>query len=527
VAKLLIFRGETQLDERQLAGQTVRIGRAPQNDLVLEDPGKGVSRNHAEIRFEGGRYTLVDLGSQNGIWVSGNRVSSVVLEPGLSAAVGPYRLMVEAPVVATPVAATAPVSGIGTATDLTQISERSAVPLDLDSLGSPSKKQEAPARVEKRPAPAPVRPTPVAKEPGRTDRTLKQTTVSKEPGLNAKLIGGLVAVVLIAASAFIAYRVMRKPSPPPWDARAAQALVTGGKCQEALEKEIGPALQKDPNNQQAMALRDRCNQTLAQVTSSVTSTVPPSPPTADERLNQAEPLLQANVAADCQTALDAINAVLAEDPTNQRGKDLAAKANACINPPPPTHSPVASAEKPAVQVPPSQGGLEMIQGETDKAYKTRMAAARKKYDDAVALLTGQKYAQAAGLFTELSNEVPNGYLDLQQRRDDARAGMRAEGKAALESAQAADGRDNYDGAIELYRRAHQLDPNIPVDQQIQRATDRKLAAGRKKCTDGLLDFSLGNNAAAIPALQEAVRLLPQSDQCSVKARAALQQLLGK
>jgi tetratricopeptide (TPR) repeat protein len=524
VAKLLIFRGETQLDERQLAGQTVRIGRAPQNDLVLEDPGKGVSRNHAEIRFEGGRYTLVDLGSQNGIWVSGNRVPSVVLEPGLSAAVGPYRLMVEAPAVATPAVATAPVSGIGTATDLTQISERSAAPLDLDSLGSPSKKQEAAPPVEKRPAPAPARPAAVAKEPGRTERTLKQTTVSKEPGLNAKLIGGLVALVLIAASAFIAYRVMRKPSPPPWDASAAQALVTGGKCQEALEKEIGPALQKDPNNQQAIALRDRCNQT-AQVTSSVTTTVPPSPPTADERLNQAEPLLQANVAADCQTALDAINAVLAEDPNNQRAKDLAVKANACINPPATPHSPVPSAEKPAVQVPPSQGGLEMIQGETDKSYKTRMAAARKKYDDAVALLTAQKFSQAAALLTELMNEVPNGYLDLQQRRDDARTGMRAEGKAALESAQAADGRDNYDGAIELYRRAHQLDPNIQVDQLIQRATDRKLAAGRKKCTDGLLDFSLGNNAAAIPALQEAVRLLPQSDQCFAKARTALQQLL--
>jgi tetratricopeptide (TPR) repeat protein len=526
VAKLLIFRGETQLDERQLAGQTVRIGRAPQNDLVLEDPGKGVSRNHAEIRFEGGRYTLVDLGSQNGIWVSGNRVPSVVLEPGLSAALGPYRLMIEAPAVATPAVATAPISGIGAATDLTQISERSAAPLDLDSLAAPSKKQEAAPPVEKRPAPAPPRPAAVAKEPGRTERTLKQTTVSKEPGLNAKLIGGLVALVLIAASAFIAYRVMRKPSPPPWDPRPAQALIADAKCQEALDKEINPALQKDPNNQQAIALRDRCNQ-AAQVTSSVTSTVPPSPPTADEKLNQAEPLLQANVAADCQTALDAINAVLAEDPNNQRAKDLAVKANACINPPATPHSPVPAAEKPAVQVPPSQGGLEMIQGETDKLYKARMNAAKKKYDDAVALLAAQKYAQAAGLFTELSNEVPNGYLELQQRREDARNGMRAEGKAALESAQAADGRDDYDGAIELYRRAHQLDPTIQVDPLIQRASDRKLAAGRKKCTDGLLDFSLGNNAAAIPALREAVRLLPQSDQCSAKARTALQQLLGK
>ena len=97
MAKLLIFRGETQVQEHELKEQTVRIGRGTQNDVVLEDPGKGVSRHHAEIRFEGGRYTLVDLQSQNGIWVSGSRVPSVVLEPGVTAALGPFRLMMPAP----------------------------------------------------------------------------------------------------------------------------------------------------------------------------------------------------------------------------------------------------------------------------------------------------------------------------------------------------------------------------------------------------------------------------------------------
>src|SRR5688572_31487320 len=99
--KLLIFRGETLIDERDLAEQTVRIGRSPQNDIVLEDPGKGVSRNHAEIRFEGGRYTLFDHESQNGIWVSGARVRSVVLEPDVVATLGPFRLTLKpAPAVA-------------------------------------------------------------------------------------------------------------------------------------------------------------------------------------------------------------------------------------------------------------------------------------------------------------------------------------------------------------------------------------------------------------------------------------------
>jgi Tetratricopeptide repeat. len=122
------------------------------------------------------------------------------------------------------------------------------------------------------------------------------------------------------------------------------------------------------------------------------------------------------------------------------------------------------------------------------------------------------------------NEVPSGYLELQQRREEARAGMRAEGKAALDSAQAADGRDNYDAAIELYRRAHQLDPSLQVDTFVQRVTERKLTFGRKRCNDGMTDFALGNTSAAIAELQDAVRLLQQSDPCYAKARDALQRL---
>jgi pSer/pThr/pTyr-binding forkhead associated (FHA) protein/tetratricopeptide (TPR) repeat protein len=515
----LIFRGDTQLDQRELHERTIRIGRAPQNDLVLEDPGKGVSRHHAEIRFEGGRYTLVDLGSQNGIWVSGARVPSAVLEPGVSAAVGPYRLLIEAPVAVTPIAVVAPISGIDTVpTELTQLSERSAAPLALDSLGPAPKKQEpAQPAVEKRPAP-------VAKESLRKDRIKESAVPTPQPvSLNNRMLIGIAAVLLVTASAFIAYKMTRKSAPPAWDSSVAQALIASGKCREALDTQINPALQRDPNNQQAVTLRDECNRTSAQVTPIATSSIPATP-TADDKLNEAEPLLQTNLAAECQKGLDIINAVAAEDANNQRAKDMAVRANACINPTKTAAPPVATAEKPAVAVPPSQGGLDLIQGETDKAYKSRMAAVRRKYEEAVAVLGTQKYSAAVGMFNELMNEVPSGYLELQQRREEARAGMRAEAKAALEAAQAADAKDNYDAAITGYRNARQLDPNIQVEALIQRVTDRKLAAGRKKCTDGLLDFSLGNNPAASAALQEAVRLLPQTDPCYAKARAAMQQL---
>lgn len=522
MAKLLIFRGDTQLDERELTGKTLRIGRAPQNDLVLEDPGKGVSRNHAEIRFEGGRYTLVDLGSQNGLWVSGSRVPSVVLEPGVSVAVGPYRLMMEAPVAVTPAGGVVPISDLDTGPiEPTQFSV--AVPLNLESLGSAPKTQDS--------APKPIEQRPVVKEPrkeGTVKKPVKQVTVVTQgeaaPSLNVRILIGISALVLLVVLGVVGYKMTRKPAPPAWDASVAQALIASGKCQEALDTQINPALQKDPNNQQATTLKDECNRTLAQVTSVATSSIPATP-TADDRLNEAEPLLQTNVAAECQKGLDIINAVAAEDANNQRAKDMAVRANACINPiAKPGPSAIASAEKPAVPVSPSQGGLDVIQGETDKAYKARIAVARKKYDDAVAVLNSQKYQQAMALFNELTNEVPSGYLELQQQREAARAGMRAEGKAALETAQAADARDNYDQAIAGYRNAHQLDPSIQVDALIQRVTDRKLALGRKKCTDGTTDFAIGNTSAAVSELTDALRLLPQSDPCYAKAKDALQKI---
>ena len=89
MARLLILRGETLDREVELKNKTLRLGRGSQNDVMLEDEGKSVSRNHAEIRYEGGRYVLVDLESQNGVWVSGAKVPYVVLEPNVVASVGP------------------------------------------------------------------------------------------------------------------------------------------------------------------------------------------------------------------------------------------------------------------------------------------------------------------------------------------------------------------------------------------------------------------------------------------------------
>jgi class 3 adenylate cyclase len=50
------------------------IGRASSNDVVIDQ--LDCSRNHAEIRVRGdGRYELFDLGSRNGVFVNGHRIT--------------------------------------------------------------------------------------------------------------------------------------------------------------------------------------------------------------------------------------------------------------------------------------------------------------------------------------------------------------------------------------------------------------------------------------------------------------------
>ena len=55
--------------EYALTGQNISIGRSPSCEIVLEHD-QLTSRRHALLRFDGARYTVVDLGSSNGTFVN-------------------------------------------------------------------------------------------------------------------------------------------------------------------------------------------------------------------------------------------------------------------------------------------------------------------------------------------------------------------------------------------------------------------------------------------------------------------------
>lgn len=67
------------------------LGRSGDVDIPLDDAG--VSRRHAEVHLSGGHARVVDLGSTNGTFVDGERVSTGDLRDGSTITVGRSRLV--------------------------------------------------------------------------------------------------------------------------------------------------------------------------------------------------------------------------------------------------------------------------------------------------------------------------------------------------------------------------------------------------------------------------------------------------
>src|SRR6266566_7731817 len=72
---------------RRLPTKVLRIGRAPDNDIVVSD--LSVSRYHAELRRTASAYQIVDLDSHNGTFVNGQQVGSAPLTEGDIVGIGP------------------------------------------------------------------------------------------------------------------------------------------------------------------------------------------------------------------------------------------------------------------------------------------------------------------------------------------------------------------------------------------------------------------------------------------------------
>lgn len=75
----------------RLESLPVTVGRSPDNDLIIDEQYNGweaVSRRHAEIREDNGRYVLIDNNSMNGVYVNGRRTGKNLLKDGFRVSFG-------------------------------------------------------------------------------------------------------------------------------------------------------------------------------------------------------------------------------------------------------------------------------------------------------------------------------------------------------------------------------------------------------------------------------------------------------
>ena len=71
--QLIMRSGPTPGAAFTLEGDQLTIGRDSTNEIVINDAE--ISRRHARLTFQGGKYVLEDLGSTNGTFVNGQRLA--------------------------------------------------------------------------------------------------------------------------------------------------------------------------------------------------------------------------------------------------------------------------------------------------------------------------------------------------------------------------------------------------------------------------------------------------------------------
>jgi pSer/pThr/pTyr-binding forkhead associated (FHA) protein/tetratricopeptide (TPR) repeat protein len=186
VATLAVYRGDQFLREIEIGPAPTRIGRSPENELMLEDRDKGVSRTHAEIRYEHGQYVIVDLNSQNGVWIGDKRVKSDPLPVSMPVTIGPYRLVLQP-------ATQPPIAVAGPATESIALPPEEEQLYEATELIEPDEVPQASAGT------VPKRKTVPASEslPGAETFPVVKTPVQKKGALSPLAIAAAAAAVIV------------------------------------------------------------------------------------------------------------------------------------------------------------------------------------------------------------------------------------------------------------------------------------------------------------------------------------------
>jgi len=79
-AQITIESGPDAGNNHRAGESAMRVGRSPDNDLILRDPA--TSGHHARVERRGQQFWIVDLGSTNGTLVNGEPIQEKELNHG-------------------------------------------------------------------------------------------------------------------------------------------------------------------------------------------------------------------------------------------------------------------------------------------------------------------------------------------------------------------------------------------------------------------------------------------------------------
>jgi pSer/pThr/pTyr-binding forkhead associated (FHA) protein/tetratricopeptide (TPR) repeat protein len=462
VPKLTILGPDAPERQVDLARRDLRIGRDDQNDIVLPDSSKSVSRYHAELRFENGQYVLLDLKSQNGLWVGGRRVPRIPLEPGVPVLVGSYRLVLDD---APAEAHTEPIDAHTVQTEAHKVpTEPHPVVVGVPAA-TPS---SVPSRAEPaRPKPTP--PLPASSGPG------VRTSVARSK--KAALLGGVAVVMVLAL------------------------IVVGLRRRSSSTGQIPSASVETPLN--------------SPPTSPVTLAPSAKEDLVRTYLAHAKSLLEDRNPDGALAELDKLSQI---DPLNPEVSDLKARANELKSPPqePVPQSPGQSSPRPLPpRSPESPSGPQPVlarkAGESTEDWHTRDRAVATKYDRAKAEVDSDSLQAAIRDLKDLQREEPN-YLNVPTLLQRALGRARTAAQGDIEQGASLEKQGQFPEALQQYRRALAVDPSVPgADDAIQKILARMKADGAEAYNSAMTYYTLARYSQAIPLFEKAVKLLPDGD----------------
>jgi hypothetical protein len=539
VAKLIIYRGDTLDREIELGERSARIGRGDQNEIVLPDPAKSVSRFHAELRFEQGSFTIVDLNSQNGIWVAGRRVHQAILEPDVPVVLGTYRLMLrkDAPPLppevgdVTMLAAPRPATQPGvvapppvTSTSATMVGsvvpERAAVPAPVKAALPPPPPVRPPEPPKVEPPPPSVRPPepPKVEPPPPPVRPPAPPKVEPPPPSKAMAPPPRPAPKSDpppAPKPAPAPPAPARPTPPPAPKRSQQKGLTKGLLYGVFAVVIliviGAAVYLTPLKDQLVGLTGG---------QSAESTKPTQPPSGSETATPP--------AEDPAPTLAAPPAV--EPPATSASPAPVPQVSA---------APPAGAKPPAASTPsasPRAGGAATPRGGTPAGTRrgrdTTSTPAAKPLNLAQtleearsAMIKGDYLAAIAGF--EAILKVDPKYPNAADLLGVAKGGAQNASQLAVDAGNKAEMGGDYAAAAKDYDRAIRLDPNsTAAPDAIRRMKARMQGEGEDAFRRARQYDALGRGKDAIPMYEKAIQLLPPDHASVAVAKERLAALKG-